>query len=109
MVNLKRFDLLPLAMAVTAAAICATARAEYRCDAPATPEDDRACALARTGSPDGLRQFIQRTQSVYGLYFYDYVREADIDRWSDSERHEGSNDNLATNEPDHRVVPAPGQ
>jgi hypothetical protein len=68
------------AIAAVAALVCASARAEYRCDEPAAPEDKRACELAKQG-PDELRQFIQRTSSIYGLYFYDYVTAADFDRW----------------------------
>lgn len=50
-----------------------SARAEYRCDHPEHIADRRACEYAQQ-SPDALRRFIERTQSIYGLYFNDYVR-----------------------------------
>jgi hypothetical protein len=61
--------------------VCAPAHAEYRCASPSSQEDRRACELARQDAPDGLRHFIQRTSAIYGLYFYDYVRADDFDRW----------------------------
>jgi hypothetical protein len=62
------------------------AHAEYRCKAPSMPEDKRACDLAKQGRPDELRWFIQRTSSIYGLYFYDYVTPTDFDRWHAARR-----------------------
>jgi hypothetical protein len=47
--------------------------ADYRCDHPQGLDDRRACEYAQQG-PAALRRFIERTQSIYGLYFYDYVR-----------------------------------
>jgi len=67
-------------VAAAAAGVCMGARAEYRCNAPPTPEDKRACEMAQMGRFDDLRRFIQRTSSIFGLYFYDYV-QADVDRW----------------------------
>ena len=97
----KRFDRLPRvnrARAVTgsmlalvfamAAGVSATARAEYRCGASALQEDRRACELAQRDSPDALRQFIDRTRGIYALYFYDYVTDADADRWETARRDE---------------------
>ncbi len=60
--------------AAAAAAVSVGAHAQSRCSAPATQADQRACQLARAGRLDDLRRFIQRTQSIYGLYFYDYVK-----------------------------------
>jgi hypothetical protein len=57
-----------------AAGVSMPVRAEYRCGSPPTPEDRRACEMARRGATDDLRRFIQRTASIYGLYFYDYVQ-----------------------------------
>ncbi len=59
------------------------AHAEYRCATPAqlTNAERRACELAELDRPDQLRQFIERTSSIYGLYFYDYVSQRDVDRW----------------------------
>lgn len=65
-----------LALALTGAA----AQAEYRCNPPKNFVDQRACELARQG-PQPLRHFIERTKSIYHLAFYDYVTEADFDRW----------------------------
>jgi hypothetical protein len=71
-----------------AAGVSATARAEYRCGASALQEDRRACELAQRDSPDALRQFIDRTRGIYALYFYDYVTDADADRWETARRDE---------------------
>jgi hypothetical protein len=70
-----------LAVAAIVASVSMGAHAEYRCKAPPTPEDERACELSRMDRPDQLRLFIQRTSSIYGLYFYGYVTEADVNRW----------------------------
>ena len=64
-----------------AASLPLTAHAEYRCGSPSTPEDARACELVKRAAPDELRLFVQRTSSIYGLYFDDYVTTADVDRW----------------------------
>ena len=68
------------AAAALAATVSMGAHAEYRCNGQPLPEEKRACELAKQG-PDQLREFIQRTRSIYGLYFYDYVTAADFDRW----------------------------
>jgi hypothetical protein len=64
-----------------AASVPLTAHAEYRCGSPSTPEDARACELVKRAAPDELRLFVQRTTSIYGLDFNDYVTSADVDRW----------------------------
>jgi hypothetical protein len=69
-----------LAVAALAATVCIGAHAEYRCDGQPLPEEKRACELAKQG-PDELRRFVDRTRGIYGLYFYDYVRDADVARW----------------------------
>jgi hypothetical protein len=66
---------------IMAASVPVAAHAEYRCASPASPADARACELVKHNAPDDLRHFVQRTNSIYGLYFYDYVRAADFDRW----------------------------
>ena len=75
-----------LAAVTLAAGVSLSAHAEYRCKAPPTLQDARACELAKTAGPDALRRFIQRTSSIYGLYFYDYVADADANRWSSARR-----------------------
>jgi hypothetical protein len=60
------------------------ARAEYKCDAPQSSLDARACEAARQG-PTQLRQFIQRVRSIESLYFYDYVNEAQAVAWREQE------------------------
>jgi hypothetical protein len=70
-----------IAVAAFAASVSMGAHAEYRCKAPPTAQDVRACELVRVDRPNELRLFIQRTSSVYGLYFYDYVTQADTNRW----------------------------
>jgi hypothetical protein len=77
----KHANRISIAVAAFAASVSIGAHAEYRCKAPPTPEDKRACELARTDRPDELRLFIQRTKSIYGLYFYDYVTEAEVNHW----------------------------
>jgi hypothetical protein len=76
----KHSSWIPFAIAAFATIVSATARAEYRCNAQALPEEKRACELVKQG-PDVLRMFIDRTRAIYGLYFYDYVTDADWDRW----------------------------
>jgi len=73
-------------IAVMAASVSLPAHAEYRCGSPSWQADVRACELARRDAPDQLRLFIQRTSPIYGLYFYDYVRAADFDRWEAARR-----------------------
>jgi hypothetical protein len=80
MTTSKQARLISIAVAAFAASVCIGAQAEYRCNTPPTPEDKRACELLRTDGPDALRWFIQRTRSIYGLYFYDYINEADVHR-----------------------------
>jgi hypothetical protein len=77
-----------IALAAFAASVSMGAHAEFRCKAPAEHEDVRACELARMDRPDELRLFIQRTSVIYGLYFYDYVNEADFNRWDAARRSE---------------------
>ena len=73
-------------MVAVVAGVSFAAHAEYRCASPSSQEDRRACELARQDSADALRHFIQRTSPIYGLYFYDYVKPADFDRWQAARR-----------------------
>jgi hypothetical protein len=57
----------------------AGAQATPRCDNPTFPVDRVACAKAKE-SPEALRRFIERTQSIHMLYFWDYMSEADLER-----------------------------
>jgi hypothetical protein len=52
----KQSSRIPFAIAALAAIVSVSAQAEYRCSAPPTPEDQRACELAKQG-PDQLREF----------------------------------------------------
>jgi len=55
-------------------AISSTAYAEYRCDQPQlTRVDATACAKAAEGA-SALRQYVSRTQRIYGLQMSDYAR-----------------------------------
>jgi len=83
------------AIAALAATISATAQAEYRCNAQALPEEKRACELVKQG-PDALRIFIEATRSIYQLYFYDYVTQADFDRWDAARRSDEARSNVAS-------------
>jgi hypothetical protein len=76
----KQARYISLSVAAFAASVGMSAHAEYRCDGQPLPEEKRACELVKQG-PDALRQFIDRTRGIYGLYFYDYVSEADTSRW----------------------------
>jgi hypothetical protein len=84
----KTKDCIFPAVAAVAATLCISAHAEYRCSAPPRPEDKVACDLARQDRPDELRLFIERTASIYGLYFNNYVSEEDVDRWNLARRHD---------------------
>jgi hypothetical protein len=90
----KQSSRIPFAIAAFAMLAGATARAEYRCDARALPEEKRACELVKQG-PEALRMFIDRTRGIYGLYFYDYVTEADFDRWHAASRGGEARSNVA--------------
>jgi hypothetical protein len=58
---------------VTLGLVPMAAQAEYRCDSPKSSIELRACAIAAQG-PDALRRFVYRTSSIYGLYYFDFVR-----------------------------------
>ena len=81
-------------MVALIAGVSVAAHAEYRCTSPASPEAQRACELAKQNSPDALRLYVQRTRSIYGMSFYDYVRPADFDRW-DAARRDGAATSVA--------------
>jgi len=85
--RMTRLALLVAASAAAATFTAAQARAEYRCDEPKSSLDQRVCALAKQG-PNELRRFIQRTQSIYQLYFYDYANDRDFARWAAEGRRE---------------------
>ncbi len=59
--------------------ISSNATAATRCEAPTSRVDRVACEKAKEG-PDALRRFVQRTQSIYGLYFWDYMTAVDLER-----------------------------
>ncbi len=59
--------------------VASDAFAAPRCEAPTDRVDRIACAKAKEG-PDALRRFVSRTQSIYSLYFWDYMSESDLDR-----------------------------
>lgn len=49
------------------------AHAAYKCANTSDSIELRACALAATGT-DALRRFVERTRTIYGLHFWDFVR-----------------------------------
>jgi hypothetical protein len=63
-----------LLVLAVAAGVSMPAHAEYRCGSPSTSADRRACDMAKRGAMGELRRFIQRTASIYGLYFNDYFQ-----------------------------------
>ena len=69
-----RFRLTPACFGLLSVAISSTAHAGFKCDQPPlTRVDATACAKAAE-SPSFLRQYIWRTQAIYGLKMSDYVR-----------------------------------
>jgi hypothetical protein len=56
-----------------------SAFARSHCDRPQGVAERLACEKVKEG-PTPLRLFIQRSQSVYGLYFYDFA-QLDDDAW----------------------------
>jgi hypothetical protein len=93
----KQARYISLSVAAFAASVSVGAHAEYRCDGQPLPQEKRACNLAKQG-PDALRQFIDRTRGVYGLYFYDYVTEAEASRWHAAPQSAQATPKLVTND-----------
>ena len=62
------------------ALVSASARAEFKCDAPSFKLDRVACEKAKE-SPGALRQYIQRVRVIDSLQFSDYVSEAQARAW----------------------------
>jgi hypothetical protein len=95
----KRMTRFALVVAAIATVFAPTqVRADYRCDEPKSALDQRVCAIAKQG-PNELRRFIQRTQSIYQLYFFDYANDRDFARWDAEGR----------GEPSRAVAGAPAQ
>ena len=70
--DLKTMGLLSAGM-ILAVAPLLSARAANLCDVPQVGPDARACAAAAQG-PTELRRFVERTRTIYGLYYWDYAR-----------------------------------
>jgi hypothetical protein len=80
MMNSTRFALLPRVPALVLITFAASvAQATPRCENPSFAVDRVACAKAKE-SPESLRRFITRTQSIYSLYFWDYMSERELER-----------------------------
>jgi hypothetical protein len=78
--NANRFALLARASALILTTLTAAgAQATPRCDNPVFAVDRVACEKAKE-SPEALRRFIARTQSIHMLYFWDYMSESELDR-----------------------------
>lgn len=73
--------LLAVAGLAASTLVASNALAASRCDAPLLRVDRIACAKAAEG-PDALRQFVHRTRMIYGLYFWDYMSDGDLDRFN---------------------------
>ena len=61
-----------------------TVEASFRCSTPGllTLWEKRACELARQDTPDALIHFVHSINRIgAGLYIYDYVGNADAERW----------------------------
>jgi hypothetical protein len=78
--NSNRFALLARVSAlILTSSTVAAAQATPRCEAPAFPVDRVACAKAKE-SPEALRRFIERTQSIHMLYFGDYMSDSELEQ-----------------------------
>ena len=75
--NAKNFRIAVPLIAMLAAT---SVHAEYRCDAPRSSIDRRACEAAKQG-PDALRQFVQRMRPIESLDINEYVNEATELAW----------------------------
>lgn len=76
-------------MSLLLGSFAASAFAASRCEAPNNPIDRRACNIAKEG-PQALRRFVARTQSLYMLYFNDYMSDADLERHYSTQRAQAS-------------------
>jgi len=70
--DLKTVCLISAGLVLAAAPLLPT-HAANRCDVPQVGPEAKACAIAAQG-PTELRRFVERTRSIYGLYYYDYAR-----------------------------------
>jgi hypothetical protein len=75
---MKNASVVLASLAVALAAAAPPASAMNRCDNPGDVGARRACAYAAQG-PEELRRFVERTQSVYRLYYWDYAQTAATD------------------------------
>ncbi len=74
MKSLARFRLTVACFGLLSVAAIPTARADFKCDRQyLTRVDATACAKAAEGAPL-LRQYVSRTQMIYGLQMADYIR-----------------------------------
>lgn len=85
--SMQRFTL-TCGGALVALTLAGPASAAYRCDAPVFRYDRVACAEAKK-SPDDLRRYVERTQLMFNLYFYDYIKPGELDRHRAGMRAEG--------------------
>lgn len=60
-----------LVLGLTLALSSSSAQAENRCDKPTVGGEARACAASREGTV-ALRRFVERTQAIYGLSYWDF-------------------------------------
>ena len=74
------------AAALFGATLSTTAVAgEYKCNRPHTSIDQRACDAAAQG-PVALRRFIQRMQVIESLSFSDYMTDAQLLAWRETNK-----------------------
>ncbi len=72
--NRTRSSLTLVCFSLLSLSAVSTARAEFKCEQPKlTRVDATACAKA-SESATALRQFVARTQKIYGLQMSDYAR-----------------------------------
>jgi hypothetical protein len=73
---MKRFPTPTIAVVALLAGVAIAPQpvlAASRCDKPNGMIEQRACAKAAEGA-DALRRFVERTRSIYGLYYFDFAR-----------------------------------
>jgi hypothetical protein len=71
---------LPLIAATMLAAAVSLPAQAVDCAAPKGIEQSRGCAAAKSGS-EALRRYVERTQTIYALYYWDYApyaKRADV-------------------------------
>lgn len=81
--NATAFRFTAAALVGTALSTVAVAGTVYKCDAPSTSIDRRACEAAKQG-PEALRRFIERIRVIESLEFANYMTDAQLLAWREA-------------------------